>query len=295
MEYVVVDIGGTKTLFTLISKRLSSFKIIKTKRIITSKSKYFMIDHLRQLDLFLKENNINKFKLRYSVCGPVKNNKIISLPNLGILDLDLKNYIQGFFSKAIDIKVENDVNCFGLGIDRTYKSQIKNDSLFCINIGTGLGGSYINNKRLIVGSQGRFAEIGREIFKGTTRENFFEETLNLIHKLRLSVITRHGLKIDNFKDYLEMINKYNLENNKTISKIDSFFFSSFIDLLDSIISLYDPDYIVIGGSLVYYLEYLLKKTELKQQVRSFYKLRDKLHYINYTTINYNVIGALYIK
>ncbi|MDD3263647.1 MAG: ROK family protein [Candidatus Nanoarchaeia archaeon] len=318
MNYIIVDIGGTKTLFVYLKKSMKKTKIILSKKVKTPQKDFFIIKHLKQLDEFIKETNIKNFKLRYSVCGPVKNNVILSLPNLQIYDLDLRKYIEDFFSKKIDIKIENDVNCFAIGIKNLYKNQILNSSFFCLNIGTGIGGSYVNHQKLFLGNNGNFAEIGREIFNQKIREDFFSKSLDLIHKLRLEIIKKNEIQLNNFQDYLEFIKKYNLKNNDTIEKIDDYFFENFLELISSIEKLYDPKYIFIGGSLVYYLEYLLEKYKNKIEEKSvgdFYKkikykdfnklknllennkvnISEKLNYINYTNINYNVYGAIYLN
>lgn len=142
-----IDIGGTTIKIGLVD----NYEIKETIIIETNPKTLFD-------DIFSK---IKEYKdkidfIGFGIPGNVKNNYINKMPNLGVGDIDL-NLLKKKYNIECEIKSSNDANCAALGEALFDKN---NDSSYFITLGTGVGGGYVLDGKVIDGSHVACGEIG---------------------------------------------------------------------------------------------------------------------------------------
>ncbi len=142
-----IDIGGTTVKIGLVD----NYEIKETIIIETNPKTLFD-------DIFSK---IKEYKdqidfIGFGIPGNVKNNYINKMPNLGVGDIDL-NLLKKKYNIECEIKSSNDANCAALGEALFDKN---NDSSYFITLGTGVGGGYVLDGKVIDGSHVACGEIG---------------------------------------------------------------------------------------------------------------------------------------
>lgn len=143
-----IDIGGTTVKIGFVD----NYKIIDKYEIETKKDSLF-----EDIFEFLKTKcDLNKVEeIGFGIPGNVKNNYIYKMPNIGLNDIDL-NQVAAKYTKAL-IKSSNDANCAALG-EALYKNEYK--SSYFITLGTGVGGGYVLDGKVIDGAHSACGEIG---------------------------------------------------------------------------------------------------------------------------------------
>ncbi len=144
-----VDIGGTTVKIGIVeNKKVKEFWQIPTKK----ESLFFDI-----CESILSHIDKDKIEcIGFGIPGHVKNNYILRMPNIGISDLDIKEEISSFFPN-ISISSDNDANVAALG-ETISRQDIR--SAYMITLGTGVGGGYIYEGKVIDGANCCCGEIG---------------------------------------------------------------------------------------------------------------------------------------
>jgi predicted NBD/HSP70 family sugar kinase len=169
MAYLSIDIGGTFIKFALIDEQQ---QLIHQQKTATKEN----LDHaiLKQVE----EIVINTIS-RYTISG-------IGISTAGIVDRDkgriiyagptIKNYRGTNFKKYISdtfhlpVHVENDVNAALLG-ERWKGAAMDDQDVFCITLGTGIGGAYYH-EGLMDGSYHQANSVGYLLYDSETETNF---------------------------------------------------------------------------------------------------------------------------
>lgn len=166
MKYAIgIDLGGTKIDGVLVN---DSGKIIKKCRILTEakKGRKTVINNILNVINQLSTRNISGIGI--GIPGIAKNGKIIFIPNVPLLNINLKNILERKLKNMVF--VENDANCFALA--EFMFGACKNKKLkemVGLIIGTGIGAGIIINKRLYTGSFGGAGELGHNIIDSASR------------------------------------------------------------------------------------------------------------------------------
>lgn len=165
VTYVVaVDLGGTKTIVSLLeSSLIQTSRIVKKLRRPThqEKGKKFVISNIiKDIDVMLQ--GINKEKIiGIGIAAPsavdTKNGSVLFPPNLkGWKNVPLKDIIQRKFKMPVTL--ENDSNLAALGEYTQFRTQ----TLFCLMLGTGVGGGLVIDGKIYNGINSAI-EIGHMI------------------------------------------------------------------------------------------------------------------------------------
>lgn len=229
-----IDIGATKIRVIIYDHKFTVKEAYLFKTEDFFKGKIVNLENfIFYLSKKLKENIFSKIGI--SINCYIVNNKILYSSLLGgRVKLDLKQIVKKYFSFSYFF-AENDVVCaakaeisFGWGI------QYKNFSY--INIGSGVRVVNVYHHHLFLGSNNLAGEIsGLKIYHPQFKLILFEQLLGGKY---LSSIYRNYLKnINHPKDYF-----------KNIDFVKSYFknFAFFIVLVNHF---YDPQAIVLGGSV----------------------------------------------
>lgn len=155
-----IDLGGTKLLGILIdhnSKILEKKKIKIQKNITVNK----LIDEIVNIYIDLSNNlEIERFGLAVPSSVQFESGIASFLPAYGWKNVPFKRLIES--KVGVDVSLDNDVNMATLA---EYKmgAGIGVNSLYTFYPGTGIGGGYIANGKLVRGHNGTAGEIGHMV------------------------------------------------------------------------------------------------------------------------------------
>ena len=207
-----IDIGGTNTVFGLIS---SSGSIIKKDSLLTESEKgpVLLFDRIfEELKIWDQELN-NQWKLKNIGVGVPNGNyysgMVVDPPNLGQSwnDIDLVTLVKNY--RDIPVKITNDANAAAMG-EKFYGAAKEMKDVVIITLGTGLGSGIIVNNSVLYGYDGFAGELGHIIVdpNGRTCENGRAGALEMY-------VSAKGLKYT-INEYLD---KY--PNDVTLNEIKS--------------------------------------------------------------------------
>ncbi|WP_200415999.1 ROK family protein [Virgibacillus salexigens] len=247
MEYLSIDIGGTYIKYALLNENLELNDHRKEQTKTTSKQVLY-----QQIEQIIKEiqNEYNLSGIGISTAGIVDRyiGKVVYAgPTLPFYKgMEWKQPLTKKFS--IPVVVENDVNAALLG--EIWKgSMINKNNIFCITIGTGIGGAYYKN-HLIDGANQQANSVGYLSYDPTTGTNY--ESRASTNAL-ISTIKEH---LDDTVTPESLFERAKLGCHKCLTIIRNWA-KEIASGLAQIILLYDPEYIVIGGGISKQDDYLL--------------------------------------
>ena len=160
-----IDIGGTNTVFGLIS---SSGSIIKKDSLLTDSEKgpVLLFDRIfEEIKIWDQELN-NQWKLKNIGVGVPNGNyysgMVVDPPNLGQSwnEIDLVTLVKNY--RDIPVKITNDANAAAMG-EKYYGAAKDMNDVVIITLGTGLGSGIIVNNSVLYGYDGFAGESGHII------------------------------------------------------------------------------------------------------------------------------------
>ena len=264
-----IDIGGSHVAVGLINQ---VGKIIcKSEKNLSNKekeeyfSKILVNTIIEQISFVLEksETDITKINLiGIAVPGMVSKTNIIKAENLHIKDLAIVKEINKFYN--IPIKLRNDAKCAALA-EKEYGSLKKAKDAIFLTLGTGIGGAMFLNEKLLVPSKYEGFEIGHMTIErngiecNCGRKGCFEKyaSMNALKEKIAKILEKENITGEELKEILE--NNKNLEINNIVEEyIDNLSIG-----LASLINIFEPEIISIGGSFAYYEKTLFKKLILR--------------------------------
>lgn len=278
MRVLCFDIGGTKIKYSLVE----DISEIETKSIETRKTindNYILEDVI---------NVINEYKGKFDAVG---------ISTAGVVDAlkgevifagpTIPNYTGTKFKDEIEKSykvpcfVENDVNsaAYGEYIYGKYKG-----SMFCMTIGTGVGGSFIIDGKIFRGNSQTAGEIGYLPMNKSHFQNFSSATF-----LTKFVSEKLGMEVDG---------EYIFENARKGDEICNEAINLLVENLSqgilSVLYILNPENIVIGGGITAQGKYLenkiveyIDKNKMGNQFESNIKLAKLKN-------NAGIVGIYYI-
>ena len=250
-----IDFGGTNFRYCL-----------DDEEIYTQSSS--QIDLKSFLDNFLPKHKIEFIGISYA--GQVENGEIISAPNIDMQNFKVKEYVAQKYQ--IPLEIDNDLNCAALAENALVDSNM----LAVLYIGTGFGSAFIQNNTLINGAYNFSGEIGHIPFYSTP----FQCGCGRRDCLELSV---SGSSIEKWGKHFGLcLPTYSLENLDAIKREDAtFIYNNFCKGLifgfHTILNLFDPDTIILGGSVAKNnTETVLSLLNKEQNRAAFHRNRKKV-------------------
>ena len=266
MSYVVgIDIGGTNIRAALLDEDRNILEKIKIKNEVDKGPEY----NLNKIINHINENWVSKDIRGIGVGCPgplnIKTGTILKAPNLrGWDNFNVKKYIEE--NTSLKTEVNNDANVAGLA-EAMIGSAKGAESVFYITVSTGVGGAFIIDNKIINGAN-----------------SFAGEICNLIineDKYSHSGLVKGGLegqcsgpniariaseKLEKIVDTPEVFELYK-KNNKVAIEVVNELCENLSKGISNIISVVDPEVIVLGGSVVLYnkdlLEIIIEKVREK--------------------------------
>ncbi len=261
---VGIDIGGSHIGVGVIDdkgkilekheKRLMSVE----KQNIENSIKVYMIEQVRQL-----KNQYDIEEIGIGIPGYAQNGVIVSSGNLGI-----KNYniVQALQELELPIKITNDAKCAALA-EQAYGCLKAYERSVFLTLGTGIGGAVFLGNQLLKAGKSPAYEIGHMIIEKNGipcycgQNGCFERYASMkVFKNNLRKVL-HLDETTKGEDLLEMIRR-NSPNDKDYDRIEGVV-SEFVENLSigiqSLIRIFEPEVIGIGGSFVYFEDVFLQR------------------------------------
>lgn len=240
-KYLTIDIGGTKI---ELCKFDQNFKLVESKQISTAKlpvKSMAFIDELKKIIADNLEPDIEKIGISFNAAI---NNGMVLYSSLlgGEVNYPLEKEFSQEFGKQV--KLQNDVNAMAIAESKIGKGKDL-QSFVLLNLGSGVKLSFISNGRLITGFNGIAGEISQ-------KEIIVSELNNQVFKID-DLVSGKGLQ----NIYKELTGKELAaqdifavtDNNPEAQKAIEIFIKYLSQLLAEISYFYNPEKIIINGSL----------------------------------------------
>lgn len=259
-----VDIGGS---------HIAIGAVTNDGEIIDAFDKYFTKEekeNLAEITVNFIVQNVEILKEKYlikkigiGVAGTVCNGVIVKSVNLDIKNFDIKNILEKKLN--IEVTVKNDAKCASIAEYKFGKCKQYKNVLF-LTLGTGIGGSYIYEGKLLEGAIYDGLEFGHIVIEKNGikcrcgKEGCFEKYASLA-ALKNKIIDVEHLEYDTPG---EEIRKIMETENNNIKEIKDAYVNNLAIGLSNLVNIFEPDCVVIGGGFAKY-SYLLMD-ELKEKL-----------------------------
>ncbi|WP_152657566.1 ROK family protein [Oceanobacillus sp. CFH 90083] len=258
MNYVSIDIGGTFIKFGVMDADHSfSFQSKVETKVNTDDAIYYQAEEI-----------ISEQMNKYTITG-------IGISTAGIVDRNkgeiiyagptIPNYAGTAFKERltkkfnIPVYVENDVNAAMLG--EIWKGAGKGaDNVYCLTLGTGIGGAHYDNRQITDGSHLKADSIGYTLYNPETKSNY--ETRASTSALNNALKKELGDSFGSEKAF-----ELARSGNKKCSDIIQRWGTEVASGLAQIILIKDPSIIIVGGGISKQGDYLLDL--LKERLNIF--------------------------
>lgn len=183
----------------------------------------------------------------------------------------------------LPVTVVNDANCAALG--EFYVGAARGvPNVIVVTVGTGIGGGIIVNSQLLMGAQGLSGEIGNMILnnEGSKSGNpaiFYEEyasTTALVRKVRESILKGEIEGLDEAGLNGRIIFEHLKNGNFKLQEIVEEWIGNVASGLVSLIHIFNPDLILLGGGISAQKELFVDKVKEKVRSQVMPAYRDRL-------------------
>jgi glucokinase len=284
-----VDIGGTNIRVALLNEEL---EIIRKETDLSdhyrTSEEFFAVIHkmLRKVD-----SNNEADAIGMAIPAPWTNHMtrlkdVTNVPCIENISIEaLQDYFAGY-----SLFIENDANLCALlesdcGAAKTYDNSIY------ITISTGIGSGIILNNHIYHGAHGYAGEIGSITISEASKDYVMNTLEGLCSGKALD--QESSLWFGNGADTKELFLQYD-RGNKTAKDIIEKWLDHLASGLASVIQIFDPEVIVIGGPVVLNHTWILDRLKERIAKRVLGKLADQIEIVpaQYGT-EVGIIGAGY--
>lgn len=223
----------------------------------------------------LEEDMIDSVGMGTPSCINPRTGRLVNANNLGWINVPLREEIQKYFSR--EVKIANDADCAALG-EVTAGAASGYRNAIMVTLGTGVGGGIIQNGRIYSGADGMGSEIGHmKLVYGGERcscgqkgclEAYASATA-LIRQAREAMIrdpeSKMNLLTGGDTDRVEAKTVFDAAHamDKTAIEVLDRYYGYLAGGISTLITLYRPEVIIIGGGISRQGDYLLKPLEKK--------------------------------
>lgn len=228
--------------------------------------------------------NVEKNKIEsigIAVPGTVDKTSICQCVNLGIKNYNIVERLNTIFTDysslfeqlPIKINLQNDAKCAAIAENEHGVLKNYNNSIF-LTLGTGIGGAVILNNQLLEGGRVPGYEFGHMIIEkdgldcNCGKKGCFE-LYGSMKKFKKEI--KASLNLNEFTTSRQLVDllKYDKalnRNNENIKKAIEEYIENLSIGISNLINIFEPEIIGIGGSFVYFEEFLLEN--LKDKILS---------------------------
>lgn len=242
-KYLAFDVGGTTIKYGLIDEDLN---LSNCNKIPTNQNaNNHILNTLKKVTEEIQSTN-ELSGIGISTAGIVAPDGSIQYAGPTIPDYintPLKSALTE--QSKVSVNVINDVNAALLG--ELYVSELIDHNIYCITLGTGIGGAYYQEGKLIGGAHGQGNSIGYTMFDHETKTNYEQRASTLVLERKLA---KHEITVIEAFDKAKSGDEFCMEMLKNWAQ-------EVARGLAEIIVLFDPKYIIIGGAVAVQGDYLL--------------------------------------
>ena len=245
MHKIGIDLGGTKIEGILLDEK---YNTIQRKRIETHQENGYdsIVKSITSLINELSAKSDEKTSVGICTPGFTDNSSgLIKNSNTKCLqEMPLKNDIENILGH--EILMENDANCFALA-ESLLGSAKGYDVVFGVIMGTGVGGGIVINGNIHKGSTDIAGEWGHHVIRTDGNECFCGKQGCIETYISGPALEKHWLELTGKKEHLQSIIQ-DLSGEKA-EQWKKEFLENFGIGLANVISILDPDVIVLGGGV----------------------------------------------
>lgn len=233
-----IDVGGTHVGMGLVS---DDGTILKRRNIFYDELTFDAESVFEQINEFVAENEDEAENVGIGIPGLNTGTFINYTCNLPLESFEITDFIK----TKLPIFVSNDSNCATIAeyeiIDRKMFSNY-----VLVTLGTGIGAGIILNEKLYTGTTGVAGEIGHMVIDkdgipcNCGRRGCFERYASVSALLR-------NTELESLEEVF-----YLADRNNNIQKIVDSYIQNLAEGLANVINIYDPEMLVLGGSLTEY-------------------------------------------
>lgn len=248
---VAIDIGGTAIKAAVLDEDLNFIDYHKVST--PDNINHLIVDTVYALvERFQKEYNLNPLQVGISSAGVVdEENGIVVYTGPTIPNYNGTNFHHLLAPLNAQVQVFNDVNAALLGELSLHQYEV--DNIFCLTLGTGIGGAFYNDTlQLYNGERNRANEIGYLLYNAEENKTFEQ---------RASTSALKSLMLSRAFPYEEDVPKlFELaEQRDTLAlSILNQWSQAVAEGIAQIQIIYDPGLILIGGGISSQDQQLLK-------------------------------------
>lgn len=305
--FIGIDLGGTKIAGVLVN--FENKIITEIKMNTQRKDQSTVIDGIKALvGQLLAESDVSPHKLTgigLGVAGHVNVEQgiVIYCPNLPIKNLNLRGALQKEYN--IPVFIENDANAAAIG-EKYFGVARNNENFVCVTLGTGIGAGIFINGSIYRGSTGGAGELGHIILDfspdaplcGCGNRGCFEALASgtAIARKAKEIFAMHpdslissGVGAEG-EITAQMVAKLAQKGNKFALKIlkDA---ANIIGIgFANIVNLFNPEKIIVTGSLIK-AEDLILKAAIKTMMQRAFSTNAKIVRVVKSELN-NKAGVL---
>jgi len=260
-QALAIDVGGTKILSGLISKK----GIISDRRTFSTKNT--LVDALvlqleEIIDYYISSNEISGIGIAFAGTVDYKKGIVIEPPNFSFSNHKITEILGKKFK--VPIFVENDANLATLG-EKHHGAAKNSDEVVMVTLGTGIGGGIISVGKLIRGFNGSAAELGHMIIDpdskvkcGCGAYGCFETKASGKALVRIALSKLENKPKSLILDYAQGKDEYITGPfiTEAARNGDKIALQCFVHLsrwlgigLTNIVNIFNPELIVLGGGL----------------------------------------------
>lgn len=239
-------------------------KILREAQISTPKNRVSFLKLLEKLVKNLKQNNsVQGIGIACAGMIELRSGKIVQSPNMKFLnDFALSRWVSRKFD--VLVKIQNDTNCFLLA-EKKFGLAKPHKNVAALTLGTGVGGAVMVDGKLLHSRRFSAAELGHMVIKMTKGGNGTVEDL----------CSSHFFKRFNLGGALDTQLAAE-DGNKRAQKIYLEFGTNLGIALANIVNIFDPELIILGGSISRGSHLFLKKAMHEMSKYTLIKDRNLL-------------------
>lgn len=159
-------------------------------------------------------------------------------------EVPLKDLLEKRFQ--LPVSINNDANCYAMGVYEGYPSDARPEVLVVITLGTGVGIGVVDRGRLFCGANCGAGELGTLTYRGSTLEHYCSKQFF----------------VENGWDSLSAARAASDGDPRALGLFDELG-KQMGDLLCTVLFAYDPSHIALGGGIAYTYPYFQASMEAR--------------------------------
>ena len=170
MPAIGIDIGGTNLCLGLVENGQIS-NMFSTPSFSPESTMEQTLEHLSNQILRIFHSGVTKIGVGVPSVVDVRRGIVYDTQNIpSWKEVPLKEYLENRFH--VPVAVNNDANCFAMGVYGTYPDDAKPETLVAVTLGTGVGMGIVNEGKLFCGANCGAGELCCLPYKDSILEDY---------------------------------------------------------------------------------------------------------------------------